>query len=72
MAALHHAFTGGWVVDIDDDQDRQPDPYWCTDQWPTLQDAITAGCRQLADLSANLHTMQPVPRVSGQYLEPAA
>lgn len=63
---IHHAFAGGWVADIDDDHDRQPDdPYWCTDQWPTLQDAIAAGCTQLATLYATLHTMQRLPRVSG-------
>jgi hypothetical protein len=66
---IHRAFAGGWCADIDDDLDRQPDdPYWCVDQWPTLQDAISAGCSQLAKLSAN----QYLPRVSGQYYAESA
>src|SRR5882757_1548983 len=65
---VHHAYTGGWCADIDDDHDRQPDdPYWCVDQWPTLQDAITAGCRQLAHLSATLQTTHKLPRISGHH-----
>jgi hypothetical protein len=65
---VHHAFTGGWCADIDDDHDRQPDdPYWCVDQWPTLQDAITAGCHQLAKLSATVQTMHKLSRVSGHH-----
>ncbi len=65
---VHHAYTGGWCADIDDDHDRQPDdPYWCVDQWPTLQDAITAGCDQLARLTAALQTRHALPRISGQY-----
>jgi hypothetical protein len=61
---VHHAFTGGWCADIDDDLDRQPDdPYWCVDQWPTLQEAIAAGCAQLARLA----TLQQPTRVSSQY-----
>jgi hypothetical protein len=65
---VHHAFTGGWCADIDDDQDRQPDdPYWCVDQWPTLEDAITAGCHQLAKLSATLQTTHRLPRTSDRH-----
>ena len=64
---VHHIRTGGWCADIDDDNDRQPDdPYWCDDQWPTLQEAITAGCAQLAKLATTTH----ITRVSGYY-EPA-
>ena len=63
---IHHAFTGGWCADIDDDNDRQPDdPYWCVDRWPTVHEAITAGCHQLAKLSATLEFQRPA-RVSGQ------
>ena len=70
---IHRAFTGGWCADIDDDYDRQPDdPYWCVDQWPTLQDAISAGCTQLAKLSATLHATQYLPRVSSQYYAESA
>ncbi|MGW6276663.1 hypothetical protein [Kribbella sp. NPDC055071] len=59
---VHHIHTGGWCADIDDDLDRQPDdPYWCADQWPTLEDALTAGCAQLARLAAATH----LTRVSG-------
>lgn len=59
---VHHTFTGGWCADIDDDLDRQPDdPYWCVDQWPTLQEAIAAGCAQLARLATTTH----LTRVSG-------
>jgi hypothetical protein len=69
---IHHAYTGGWCADIDDEHDRQPDdPYWCVDHWATLQDALAAGCRQLADLTAALQNTQNLPRLSG-YLEPAA
>ena len=51
---VHHAFTGGWCADIDDDLDRQPDdPFWCVDQWPTLQEALAAGCARLAELAAH-------------------
>ena len=58
------AHTEG-CADIDDD--RQPDdPYWCVDQWPTLQDAINAGCHQLAKLSATLQTTHKLPRVSSR------
>ncbi len=65
---VHHAYTGGWCADIDDDHDRQPDdPYWCVDQWPTLQDAITAGCDQLARLTAALQTRHALPRISGRH-----
>jgi hypothetical protein len=64
---IHQAFTGGWCADIDDDHDRQPDdPYWCVDQWPTLQDAVTAACRQLANLNASIQRTQPPPRISEQ------
>jgi hypothetical protein len=59
---VHHVRTGGWCADIDDDLDRQPDdPYWCVDQCPTLQDALTAGCAQLSRLAAATH----LTRVSG-------
>ena len=61
---INHVFTGGWCADIDDDHDRQPDDlYWCVDHWPTLQDAITAGCHQLANLSAT----QRLARMSGRH-----
>ncbi|TDD17663.1 hypothetical protein E1218_27430 [Kribbella turkmenica] len=66
---VHRAFTGGWCADIDDDNDRQPDdPYWCVDQWPTLDDAITAGCAQLAEFASAQHLY----RVSEQYVLQAA
>jgi hypothetical protein len=66
---VHRAFTGGWCADIDDDNDRQPDdPYWCVDQWPTLHDALTAGCAQLAALT----TIHGPSRVSEQYTLQAA
>jgi hypothetical protein len=66
---VHRAFTGGWCADIDDDNDRQPDdPYWCVDQWQTLDDALTAGCAQLAALT----TTNGVARVSEQYALQAA
>lgn len=65
---IHHAYAGGWCADIDDDHDRQPDdPYWCVDQWPTLQDAITAGCHQLAKLSVSLQATQYLTRESGRH-----
>lgn len=65
---IHRAFTGGWCADIEDDHDRQPDdPYWCIDQWPTVQDAITAGCQQLTKLSATISRTHQLPRVSGRY-----
>ncbi|TCO40484.1 hypothetical protein EV646_11725 [Kribbella antiqua] len=61
---VHRTFASGWCVDIDDDYDRQPDdPYWCADHWPTLQDAIAAGCEQLKKLSLQ----GALARVSGQY-----
>ena len=61
---VHRTFAGGWCADIDDDYDRQPDdPYWCVDHWPTLQDAITAGCEQLRKLSRQ----GTLARVSGLY-----
>ncbi|MEU4295443.1 hypothetical protein AB0E63_45110 [Kribbella sp. NPDC026596] len=64
---IHLIRSGGWCADIDDDNDRQPDdPYWCVDQWPTLQDALTVGCAQLAKLSATTQ----LTRISG-YCEPA-
>ena len=66
---VHRAFTGGWCADIDDDNDRQPDnPYWCVDEWPTLHDAITAGCTQLAEFA----TSHRPTRVSDQYTLQAA
>jgi len=59
---VHHIRTGGWCADIDDDLDRQPDdPYWCVDQWPTLEAALAAGFAQLARLAATAHPI----RVSG-------
>lgn len=64
---VHHVLAGGWCADIDDDNDRQPDdPYWCADEWPTLQAAIAAGCAELAKLTTAAH----LARVSGYY-EPA-
>ena len=64
---VHHIRTGGWCADIDDDNDRQPDdPYWCADQWPTLEAALSAGFAQLAELTSVTH----LTRVSGYY-EPA-
>ena len=54
---IHRVLTGGWCADIDDDSDRQPDdPYWCIDGWPSLDEAIAAGCAQLVALSARLET----------------
>ncbi|HEY4569376.1 MAG TPA: hypothetical protein VIH10_07915 [Kribbella sp.] len=64
---VHHVHTGGWCADIDDENDRQPDdPYWCVDQWPTLDAALSAGCAQLA----RLVTTADLSRISGYY-EPA-
>jgi hypothetical protein len=64
---VHHVHTGGWCADIDDENDRQPDdPYWCVDQWPTLDAALSAGCAQLA----RLVTSTDLSRISGYY-EPA-
>ena len=61
---VHHIRSGGWCADIDDDNDRQPDdPYWCVDQWPTLESALVAGCAELAKL---VTTTAPI-RVSGYY-----
>ncbi|MEU4195144.1 hypothetical protein AB0E69_24810 [Kribbella sp. NPDC026611] len=61
---VHHIHTGGWCADIDDDNDRQPDdPYWCVDQWPSLEAALAAGCAELARLVSDA---RPV-RVSGYY-----
>jgi hypothetical protein len=61
---VHHVRSGGWCADIDDDNDRQPDdPYWCVDEWPTLESALVAGCAELAKL-----VITPAPiRVSGYY-----
>ncbi|MFC5268891.1 hypothetical protein ACFPJ1_42860 [Kribbella qitaiheensis] len=68
---IHHVYAGGWCADIDDDHDRQPDdPYWCVDRWPTLQDALTAGCEQLANLTTTLKKTHTLPRLSS-YLDPA-
>jgi hypothetical protein len=65
---IHHVLTGGWCADIDDDTDRQPDdPYWCTDGWPSLTEAVAAGCTQLAALYHRLDTGLHLPRVSGRY-----
>ena len=59
---VHHVRTGGWCADIDDDLDRQPDdPYWCVDQWPTLQDALDRRLRP----TGQVRHRHP-PRVSGQ------
>lgn len=69
---VHHVLTGGWCADIDDDLDRQPDdPYWCNGYWPALEDAIVAGCDQLARLSATARTTRRLARVSGRYDDPA-
>ncbi|MFF0344451.1 hypothetical protein [Kribbella sp. NPDC004875] len=64
---VHHTRGGGWCADIDDDNDRQPDdPYWCVDDWPTLESALIAGCARLAELVS----APGISRVSGYY-EPA-
>jgi hypothetical protein len=62
---IHHVLTGGWVVDIDDDTDRQPDdPYWCR-ECSSLAAALEAGCAQLRFMYGDLAAVRASGRVSG-------
>jgi hypothetical protein len=54
-----------WFVDIDDDDDRQPDdPYWCMSCCTCVEDALAAGCAQLAAMYEDLDAVRVAGRIS--------